>query len=66
MEPPWRASDARGQIGETAEAGDDGVELGEFLVAPTVAAFSDELARLVEFFARLLSEPCRRAGVGRS
>ena len=58
-------SDARRQIGEAARASDDGVELGEFLVAPVVAAFGDELARHVELLPRLLPERGRRGGVGR-
>ena len=57
---------ARRQIGEAAAAGDDVVELGEFFVAPVVAAFGDELARGVEFLARLLLEARRRGGVGQT
>ncbi len=59
-------SHARRKIGEAAAAGDDGVELAEFLVAPVIAALGHELARRIELHARLLSKPGRRGAVGQS
>jgi hypothetical protein len=60
------SSDARRQIGEAAAAGDDGVKLGELLIAAVVAAFGDELAPNVELLQRLSLEPGRRGRVGQS
>jgi hypothetical protein len=54
------------QIGEAPAAGDDGVELGQLLVATMVAAFGDELARDLELLPRFLSERGRRGGVGQN
>ena len=62
----FNTSDARRQIGEAAAAGDDGVELGEFLVAAVVATFGDELARHVELLPRFLTERGRSGRVGGS
>jgi hypothetical protein len=54
------------EVGEAAAAGDDGVELGQLLVATMVAAFGDELARDVELLPRLFVERGRRGGVGQN
>ena len=61
-----KGSHARREIGEAAAAGDDVVELAEFLVAPVIAALGDELARRVDLFPRLLPERGRRGGGGQS
>jgi hypothetical protein len=54
-------SDAGRQVGEAVPPGNDGVKLGQLLVAAVVAAFGDELARRAELFARLLAEPAAAA-----